>query len=182
MPGKPCPAPYQEVGSLITFLLWKGQYIWKGRACSKLGQAWEETAWSSLQVYLERAAYTVLRASQGQRVKQQVPMKISPCNSSIIRTCTGKHSRRPTTTEMESEPTCDSISYKESYIILKENTVSALPTLFKASRHKCEAWLRVLRKVLTAHQCPLVAAGMQSSLLGPASRASSLKNILEPEP
>lgn len=79
-----------------------GQYTWKNRACSKLGQAWEETAHSSLQVYCEKAVYIVRRVSQGQLVEQQVPRKIFPWNCSIIITCTGKHGRRPTTTEMES--------------------------------------------------------------------------------
>lgn len=78
------------------------QYTWKSRACSNLGQAWEETAYSSLQVYCEKAVYTVHRVSQGQLVEQQVPRKIFPWNCSIIITCTGKHGRRPTTIEMDS--------------------------------------------------------------------------------
>lgn len=53
-----------------------GQYTWKSRACSKLGQAWEETAYSSLQVYCKKAVYTVRKVSQGQLVEQQVPRKI----------------------------------------------------------------------------------------------------------
>lgn len=64
---------------------------------------------------------------------------------------------------------------------LKRNANSALSGL-KVSRDKSKLGLRLLRKAALAHCCPLMAAGAKSSLLGPASRVSSLNNILEPEP
>lgn len=65
---------------------------------------------------------------------------------------------------------------------LKRNANSALLSGLKVSRDKSKLGLRLLRKAALAHCCPLMAAGAKSSLLGPASRVSSLNNILEPEP
>lgn len=88
--------------------------------------------------------------------------------------CTGKNSRRPTTIEMESEPTCDSIftqgelhkTKRQTHNCynhhLKRNTNSALLNVLKVSRDKPELGLRLLRKAALAPCCPLMAAGKKA--------------------
>lgn len=86
-------------------------HIWRGRACSVQGQAWEDTTCSP-QLYL-KGKPLVLRASQ--RQCQAVGVKISTGNHSVTTACTGKNRRRPTIQTWNPEPLCDSISHNERY-------------------------------------------------------------------
>lgn len=97
--GKPCLAPYQEVGSTIIFLLCMSNT--HGKAEPAL--SWDRTV---RRLPIAHSKSTVKRqftqCTGSHRVEQQVPRKIFPRNCSIIISCTGKHGRRPTTTEIES--------------------------------------------------------------------------------